>query len=174
MDYLLRILSYAAAYAILVVVHELGHWAAARAQDVPGADVRIRVFAVPPHVAFKSENGWSYPNDGGRYAQELQRRIPKVGGLFVFAAAGIAAQTLAAVLIALVLPAAALDGLAFDAVVMSAAILAFYVIFDPIHSAFRRHASGDISALWVLSPPGAIGFVVAIAAIHAGLIAWVW
>ena len=165
------VLVYIVIYMVIVTVHEFGHYVVARLQGVPAANARVRLLSMPPHVALKMDEQWISPIAGSAYASAIVQWMKPGRQIFQFCAAGLVGQTLVVAPVGLALWAGGLSVWAFVATVMSAAMLVFYIVFDPIMSAFVGHAAGDIGGMWSQARIVTVFTLSALVLGHAGLAA---
>lgn len=161
---------HAAVILSLIVVHEMGHYLAARIAGVSGNDLRIALFRLPPHVALADGKEWVGPRQAERYGEILQQRLSGSRSLFWFVAAGLTVQTLYAVLLFFVLAAIGASVLGWMGLSYSAAMLIFYLGFDPMMTWISGHQTGDITAMFAVAPLRATVTLLAMVALHAVLL----
>ncbi len=80
---------YAACVAVLIAVHETGHYLAGLAAGIPARDMRIRLLRFPQHVELRDGGEWVSPvADIQRYIDLVWRHLKTApGSTHTFAAA---------------------------------------------------------------------------------------
>lgn len=135
-----------------------------------GSREHARYARLPPHVAFADGGDWVGPRTAERYGSLLQKRLPAPRALFWFVASGLTVQTVYAVVLFVFLYAAGLPVLGWMGLSYSAAIFAFYLGFDPLMTWITGHQTGDVTAMFAVSPGRATIMVLAMVALYAILL----
>ena len=162
----------AVASALLTVAHEAGHWLCGRAAGVPACEMRVRLLAWPPRVDLRDGAGWVSPADYERYVAVATRHLPTAGRAAAFVAGGPLVEV--AGLVAAVVGAVALGeaNAASLAALVALVVNALYTAVDVVGTWRTGAPCGDASALWVISPAGAVTVTAAALAAPAALAAW--
>ncbi|MGB3542271.1 hypothetical protein [Rubrivirga sp.] len=164
---------YWSAAAGLIVVHEAGHYLAGRLAGVPAHAARIRLLALPQHVALKDDGGWISPLSYERYVAAAERYLPTPGRAFAFVAGGPVFETAAA---AASCVAAITLGHPLIAFVIATAALGLHIVYVLVFDLALtwRHGApaGDTAVMWTISRAGALAVAVGVVVAQAGLV-WV-
>lgn len=155
--------------AVVLVAHEIGHYAIAGLAGVPASDRRIVFTAFPPHVALPYDGEWVSPFDRKRFATAYGRYDPERRYAPAFTAGGFFGQ------IALVILAVAVDvgtGVSVGTAIVLTSLwfTVGYLGYDLAVTAWQRSAHGDTSHLWRLGPRYAVATHVAFVGSHGALL----
>ena len=82
-----------ACYFLLVSVHEVGHYLAGWAAGIPAAEMRIRLFTFPQHVALRDGERWVLPFDLESYFAVMRRHLLTTPRLYLYTAGGMLLET---------------------------------------------------------------------------------
>jgi hypothetical protein len=141
-------------WAVILVLHELGHFLAGVCLGVPRRKMMIRLFTWPPHVAIADGPEWIHPiRQHARYASVAKRYVRGRAGAILFIAGGVIGQTIGFVALMLVLARLGLPRYWYTPLTLSVVFpLCFYIISDVLQALRTQKPQGDFSALWRLSP----------------------
>lgn len=170
----MAIVAILAVAAILVVVHELGHYVAGLLIGIPRRSMRIELGFPVSQVALRDDAGnRSHPGRDWDLYLALFRRLARTSrGAFAFVAGGMVLQTVAAVGTAAILASLSFPQRSTARVVwVSLRLLVSYLVLDGLLTRRGRRPAGDASVLWTLSPQGTLVLVAALLAIHAAALA---
>src|SRR6516164_11192108 len=82
-----------ACYFLLVAVHEVGHYLAGWAAGIPAAEMRIRLFTFPQHVALRDGERWVLSFDLESYLAVMRRHLLTTPRLYLYTAGGMLLET---------------------------------------------------------------------------------
>jgi hypothetical protein len=156
---------------VTTAVHEAGHWLGGRAAGVPARAMRVRL-GWPPRVDLRDGDGWVSPMDYARYVAIAERHLPTTERAFVYVAGGPVVET--AVVTAACVAAVSLGapGVALAVAATALGLHALYTAGDLALTWRRGTPCGDASALWAISPAGAVAVTAGALGIQAALVAW--
>jgi hypothetical protein len=141
-----------ACYFLLVAVHEVGHYLAGWAAGIPAAEMRIRLFTFPQHVALRDGERWVLPFDLEAYLAVLRRHLLTTPRLYLYTAGGMLLETTFLLAVCLLALQWSQQGLVLLVAGMSLGILLVYVVVMDVPMAIRRgYPWGDVSGLWWLA-----------------------
>jgi hypothetical protein len=167
--------SLAAVFGV-IALHECGHFLAGIAAGIPAAQMKIRLFTFPQHVALRDGATWLSPvRDYHRYAERsLMLTKGKRGGI-AYVAGGLVAQTIVVVLFVLVWRALGFSQLwLFPLTLALVAVPPLYFFADLVFTRIARRPCGDFSVLWQLSPVASVIVTGITIAGHLAVLACVW
>ena len=150
--------------AILLAIHETGHYSAGRLVGIPGTKMRVVLFQWPPHVAVRADaTGWVTPNptDMNRYVEILNQHTRRARDHFVFVGGGHGAEWLAVMGIAgsaLAIDHAVLLDAAGRFVQWAFILSAIYVVMDWIGTLRHNAPHGDFSGQWMIHRSATVVF----------------
>jgi len=79
---------------VIIVVHECGHYMAGCLVGIPFADMRIRLFTCPPHVALREDDeSWVSPKDYRHYVALSRRYLETCFEAVIYVSSGLLTQT---------------------------------------------------------------------------------
>ncbi len=163
-------LAYSLTAAVLIIIHEAGHYLAGRIAGIPAHAIRIRLITFPQHVALLDREGWVSPSDYRRYVSATDRYLHTSGSVFAFIAGGPLFETAVVAIACTIAIALGYPKPAF--VIASVALglqLVYFLLFDLVLSWLKNVPAGDAAGLWVLSRIGAISVMLGIFATLGGL-----
>lgn len=169
MQTVVLVATHAALILAVIIAHELGHFIAGLLGGQSASGMRIRLLRLPPHVALADGGDWIGPRDAARYATVMQQRFSGTS-LFRFVSGGLVFQTAFAVAGLFLLRLAGQSGLGWMLLSYSGAMVLFYLGFDPMMTWITGHQTGDVTALFAISPLRAIVTLLLIVAAHAFLL----
>lgn len=161
-----------AATLFIITVHEAGHWLGGRAAGVPAGEMRVRLLSWPPRVDLRDGDGWVSPADYARYVEVTERHLPTAGRSFAYIAGGPVVETAA---VAAACGAAVAVGAPGVALVTAATALGLHALYTAGDLALTWRTGtprGDASALWAVSPAGAVAVTAGALVVQTALVAW--
>lgn len=146
-------LSWLLPVAIIIFVHECGHYWVARFAGVSKENIRIRMLFFPQHVLLRNEDGawikpWQQPLYSQlcwNYFQGSRRKI------ILYVGAGLVIQSIFVWLGALLLLAMGWRAWAFSLFILSVQIIVIYFLAEVAFYSLRKKSFGDFTGLWLLS-----------------------
>jgi hypothetical protein len=160
---------YLAVFAVIIVVHELGHYFAGWAAGIPRRHMRVCLWSFPQHVALRSANGWVSPKTLDQYIATMCEYLPATRSMFLYVAGGFALETVFTVFLGFSMTAAGFRKPAYVIVLLSTFGVLWWLILDSL-MILRGRNSGDFSGLWALSKRGTLFFIVAILSVRGWLL----
>jgi len=161
----------AACVAVLIVVHEAGHYLAGLAAGVPTDDMRIRLLRFPQHVELRDSGEWVSPaSDVKRYTDLVWRHLKSGPRVYVYVSGGLILETVFTVCVSLALIASGHSRIGLAVAGLSLMMALPWLIIDGI-SVCRGRASGDLSGLWFLARAPTVVLLVVFLATR-GAILW--
>lgn len=158
---------------LLVAVHEAGHFLAGWMGGIPLADMRIRLFTFPQHVALRGQGRWLSPNsdDFPEYLAKMQQCLPTSGRLFLYTAGGFLLETVAACAIVGLLLACGWLWPAQVVAVCSLWLFCSYVLMMDLPMTIKcGFPCGDLSGLWKIARIPAVLLAGGMLAVRLGLL----
>ena len=161
----------ALAVVLVTAVHEAGHWLGGRAAGVPAQAMRVRL-SWPPRVDLRDGAGWVSPTDYARYVEVAGRHLPTAGRAFVYVAGGPVVETAAVAAACAAAVALGAPGVALAVAATALGLHALYTVADLALTWRTGTPCGDASALWVISPAGAVAVTAGALGVQAALVTW--
>jgi hypothetical protein len=160
-----------AGYLLLVGVHELGHYLAGRIVGIPAAEMRIRLFNFPQHVALRDGERWVPPFDLESYLAVMRRHLVTTPRLYVYTAGAMLLETAFVLTVCLLALQCGLPWLVLLVAGMSLGMMLVYLVLMDIPMAIRRgHPWGDVSGLWWLAKAPTVGLMLGMLLVRGALI----
>lgn len=157
--------------AAAIVVHELGHYAAAAVAGIPAAERRIVFLAAPPHVALADGDEWVSPFENARFSELYGRFDPTREYGVLFTGGGFLGQVFGVVPVGLAVG-ALYTSVGVSIVASSLGFAVVYLGIDIVATARRGSPFGDTTHLWRLDRPQAVALVALLFGSHLLALAW--
>jgi hypothetical protein len=139
-------------YFSLVSVHEAGHYLAGWLAGVPTAEMRLRLFTFPQHVALRDGERWVPPFDLESYLEVMRRHLITTPRLYLYTAGGMLLETAFMLAVCILALQWREQWLVLLVAGMSLGILLVYLVVMDLPMAIRRgYPWGDVSGLWWLA-----------------------
>ena len=160
-----------ACYFLLVAVHEVGHYLAGWAAGIPAAEMRIRLFTFPQHVALRDGERWVLPFDLESYFAVMRRHLLTTPRLYLYTAGGMLLETAFLLAVCLLALQWSQQWLVLLVAGMSLGILLVYVVVMDVPMAIRRgYPWGDVSGLWWLAKAPTVVLILGMLMIRGALV----
>jgi hypothetical protein len=141
----------AACVAVLIVVHETGHYLAGLAVGIPPDTMRVRLLRFPQHVELSDGGEWVSPvSDITRYTDLVWRYLKSSPRVYAYVAGGLVLETVFTACVSLALIATDHPRIALAVAGLSLVMVLPWLVIDGI-SVCRGRVSGDLSGLWLLA-----------------------
>ena len=167
-DYLL---AYTGAIALLIAVHECGHYAAGALAGIPMREMRVRLLVFPQHVALREGGRWVSPGEPEPYFAAMLRHLRTSPRLYVYAAGGLLAESAVTTAACLGLLAAGRPRFASVLAEMSLWLFAAGVVVVDLLPAWRAgRPMGDVSGMWAVAKVPTAALLAALLALRLWLL----
>ncbi len=158
----------------LFIIHESGHYLAGRVIGIPGGEMKIRLFTLPPHVALIGTDGsWISPTEYESYIDRLSEFSDEEWKDYTFVAGGHATELFGVAGItaaALISGSELLAHLAELFVIFCLILSVVYLLMDLFYSIRNHIPFGDFSGQWMISKGGTFLFYLVYFSTLAGLL----
>lgn len=158
--------------AILITVHEFGHWTLGRLAGIPAGQMRIRLLPFPQQVVLRDGDEWVTVGDYDRYFSVLDGHIPKREGQFAYVVGGFLFETCALAIIWWIY---VIRGMWIMSLVAPGLSLTMYLVYlfamDLPQSRRSGKPWGDTTILHSLAPGAGIAVAGAMIVVRLAMIA---
>ena len=166
------IVFYAGCVALLIVVHEVGHYLAGLIAGIPAGNMRIRLLRFPQHVDLLDGSDWVSPvGHIDRYTSVLWQYLKTTQRVYGYVAGGLIFETAFTVFVSLVMLAVDLPKMAIAISGLSLFMFLPWAIIDGM-SISRGKVTGDLSGLWLLARNPTILLVVVFVIVRMAIISY--
>jgi hypothetical protein len=158
--------------AVLIIVHELGHWTLGLLAGIPAGQMRIRLFTFPQQVVLREGDQWVTVGEYDRYFNVLHGHIPSRAGQFAYVIGGFLFETCALAVIWSVFISRGMWIMSLVAPGLSLSMYLIYLFLMDLREAGRRGKPwGDTTILDSLVPGAGWGVAGAMILIRLAMIA---